>query len=173
MDHVTDFHWRHEMQGVNRGRDHDASSMASGRDGPCNVDPRHDSSAENRPQSICIGRENDFCHGHGGLTGRLSGRCFHMARSSHIPRQKGSPAARKTAQDPDKDGRCITNPLARSKAGQGILKPMRINTGIEVSDGAGCPEVAGSPLRSRLKWSLPNMTLSPGTRLGAYEVEGK
>ena len=78
MDHVTDFHWGHEMQGVNGGRDHDASSMASGRDGPCNVDPRHDFSADNRSQSICVGRENDFCHGHGGLTGRLSSRCFHM-----------------------------------------------------------------------------------------------
>ena len=54
MDHVTDFHWGHEMQGVNRSRDHDASSMASGRDGPGNVDPRHDFSAENRSQSICV-----------------------------------------------------------------------------------------------------------------------
>ena len=92
MDHVTDFHWGHEMQGVNRRRDHDASSMASGSDGPRNVDPRHDFSAENGSQRVCVGRENDFCHGHGGLTGRLSGRCFHLRRSSHIPRQKGFPA---------------------------------------------------------------------------------
>ena len=88
MDHVTDFHWGHEMQGVNRGRYHDASSMTSGRDGRCNVDPRHDFSAENRSQSIRVGRVYDFCHGHGGLTGRLSSRCFHMTRSSHIPLRK-------------------------------------------------------------------------------------
>ena len=106
MDHVTDFHRGHEMQGVNRGRDHDASSMASGRDGPCNVDPRHDLSAENRSQRVCVGRENDFCHGHGGLTGRLSGRCFHLRRSSHIPRQseKRLKLERETGIEPATNG---------------------------------------------------------------------